>query len=266
MNIKRSRDRSLESTTWPVEISQTLNRTLLQLIPSQGQSRFLEVGTGSGRTTLSLLQSDLAHETQLVGVDISPEKLHRLLARARSSTLNLVQADASILPFPARSFDIILTIHVLHLIRNWGRTLLEFRRLLRPGGAYIRRRERRESITIWDRMRQQWQAILKTSNLPQQHGARHSQAIDDFLAKLGASHSPIHLGSASWESTPEQEIGRIAARTRTGTWQVPREILPQLLDDLRAWTITEYGSLERPYGCDEGVVLDIWRFQGAPAR
>lgn len=261
MNIKESRKlSSLESTAWPLEIRKNLNQALLQLLPCQSLGRFLEVGTGSGRTTRSLLESDLALETELVGVDISLTKLRRLLARTQSSPLNPVQADARSLPFPAGSFDIILTIHLLHLIRDWMTALLEFQRLLRPGGAYVRRGDKGNTATIWDQMRQQWLAILEAANLPQRHQTRRSQAIDDFLLRLGASHSSIHLGSKTWASTPKREIDRISVRTGLGTWQVPQQIMPQLLDALRSWAILEYGSLDQDCYYDEDIILDIWRF------
>jgi len=247
-------------SAWPPEIEKNLNQVLLQQSPSHGPIRFLEVGTGSGRTTRALLQGRLAKETDMIGLDISFAKLRRLYAQAPSSILSLLQADANRLPFSAHSFDIILTIHVLHLLPDWKTALLEFRRLLRSGGVYLRRKERGKTSTIWDQVRQQWQTLLWDAGLSQNYRERPSQSIDEYLVELGASHASTHLGSVGWESSPGMEIDRIITRTELGTWWVPRETMPQLVEQLRNWAIAQYGSLERRYRYVEEVVLDIWRF------
>lgn len=52
-------------------------------------------------------------------------------------TMPVLQADATLLPFAARSFGSVLAFHVLHLIPDWRIALDEAVRVLRPGGAIV---------------------------------------------------------------------------------------------------------------------------------
>ena len=51
--------------------------------------------------------------------------------------LTLLQADASKLPFLDRSFDVILTVHMVHTVSNWQIFLDEIARVLKPRGFYL---------------------------------------------------------------------------------------------------------------------------------
>src|SRR5689334_24267582 len=74
------------------------------------KARVLDVGTGTGRISIPLLERGL----DLIGCDLSAKMLMRLQEKRPSA--RIVQADASLLPFPASHFDVVLTVHVMHLI------------------------------------------------------------------------------------------------------------------------------------------------------
>jgi ubiquinone/menaquinone biosynthesis C-methylase UbiE len=91
----------------------------------------LDVGTGTGRISIPMLKRG----ARLVGCDLSMKMLLRL--QEKFSSARLAQADAADLPFPANYFDALLTVHVMHLVGPWREALREFRRVLKPGGAYL---------------------------------------------------------------------------------------------------------------------------------
>jgi len=214
------------------------------------------VGTGSGRTTHPLLERGV----RLVGVDLSRVKLCRLADRVQGSPPPLAQADAIHLPFPAASFDAVITIHLLHLVANWEMALREFRRMLRPGGVYLRRGERPDSNSLPARMRHRWQVLLEENRLPQRHGARSDRPVEAALQEMGAVCAPVEVTQQEYTTTPGREVKKIAARTRAGAWSVPEQLAPRLLANLEAWAAAEFGSLEREFCHQEELILDVWRF------
>lgn len=88
----------------------------------------LDVGTGT-----ALVLRALPTGGRRVGIDLSPGMLAR--ARAADPTLLLARADATRLPLPDGSVDVVTCVTVLHLLPDPAAALAEWRRVLRPGGV-----------------------------------------------------------------------------------------------------------------------------------
>jgi ubiquinone/menaquinone biosynthesis C-methylase UbiE len=69
----------------------------------------------------------------VTGIDISREMLDRLRQKLPEipPNLTLVHADASQLPFPDRSFDVVLAVHMVHTVSNWMIFIDEITRVLK---------------------------------------------------------------------------------------------------------------------------------------
>ncbi len=227
-------------------------KALIRATP--GKDRMLEVGTGSGR----LSQPLLAQGAKLIGLDLSHAKLRRLLARIPNLPV-VVQADALQMPFPAASFDAVITVHVMHLVNRPNQVLFEFRRVLRPGGVYLRRSER-PGNTIHAHMRHRWQTILEKAGLPQRHQARSGRVVDEILLAMGGSCQPLEVAHIDHATSPQREIERIASRVRAGAWLAPDGQLLDFLAELASWAAAEFGSLGREFRYREDVMLHVWRF------
>jgi SAM-dependent methyltransferase len=225
-------------------MTESFAQVLIAAVPPDAR-RFLEVGTGSGRTTWPLLDALRPRDEHLIGVDLSCVKLRRLASQDMGAKLSLAQADATHLPFPTACFDVIITVHVLHLIPAWETALYEFRRLLRPGGVYLRRSNKADRDSIRSRLRHLWQVLLDQNHLAQRHQDRSGEAFDAALSAMGASCTPIEVSTRTVETTPGREVERIASRVRDGAWAVPAKMLPRLLSELRTQAIIEYTSLEQ---------------------
>ncbi|MFD9948902.1 class I SAM-dependent methyltransferase [Nonomuraea sp. NPDC059023] len=121
---------------------------MLELAGDVTGRRILDAGCGSGP-----LFSALRDRGALVtGVDVSAGMLE--LARRRlGADADLRVADlARPLPFPGDAFDDVIASLVLHYLEDWGPTLAELRRVLRPAGRLLVSVEHPFAITLMRRL------------------------------------------------------------------------------------------------------------------
>ena len=97
-------------------------------------TRALEIGAGTGYFTLNLLLAGAIEEA--VATDISPGMLEALTSSAEDLGVQVkaVRCEATELPFPDGSFDLVFGHAVLHHLPDLDEAFREFRRVLRPGG------------------------------------------------------------------------------------------------------------------------------------
>ena len=97
----------------------------------------LDVGSGPGRPAVDLAR--LASGVRVTGNDVVPEMVKRanaLAAREGVADRTRFQlGDATALPFPDESFDLVASTLSLHHWPDPARGLAEIYRVLRPGGA-----------------------------------------------------------------------------------------------------------------------------------
>jgi SAM-dependent methyltransferase len=128
-------------------VSQPLPLPTPQFLPD-GSGRVLDMGAGSGRATLMVLQT--RPKTTVVALDIysgywgisdnTPERLKRNAADAgAASRVEIQVADMRELPFPDASFDgVVSSFAIDHLRRDdVPRALREAARVLRPRGQIL---------------------------------------------------------------------------------------------------------------------------------
>ncbi|MGZ8630550.1 MAG: class I SAM-dependent methyltransferase [Actinomycetota bacterium] len=101
---------------------------------SRAAGETLEVAIGTG-----LNLSNYAPDVHLTGIDLTPEML--ALARNRAADLGrpvtLCEGDAQALPFPDGAFDTVLATYAMCSVPDERRTILEMKRVLKPGGRLI---------------------------------------------------------------------------------------------------------------------------------
>jgi arsenite methyltransferase len=106
------------------------------LVPSPGEA-VLDIGVGPG-----LLAYDLARLVgeagRVAGLDTSADMLGMAEARlAGFPQVELVQADATALPFPDGAFDAAVSTQVYEYVSDMPEALAELHRVLRPGGRAL---------------------------------------------------------------------------------------------------------------------------------
>ncbi len=92
----------------------------------------LDAGCGTGFLSLELA----ARGHRVTGVDFAPAMLAeaRRKAAERGASIRFEEADAERLPFGDRSFDLVVSRHVLWTLPHPEAAIDEWKRVLRPGG------------------------------------------------------------------------------------------------------------------------------------
>jgi len=107
------------------------DRILDLVIPSRPLDA-LDVGCGTGFLSLELA----ARGHGVVGIDLAPAMLEAARAKAAAQGLmvRFETADAENLPYPAGSFDLVISRHVLWTLPHPEAAIADWLRVLRPGG------------------------------------------------------------------------------------------------------------------------------------
>ncbi|MDQ6817504.1 MAG: class I SAM-dependent methyltransferase [Actinomycetota bacterium] len=149
----------------------------------------LDVGCGTGALAQRLALAGYA----MSGVDPSEGMLNVL--RARSPEIRVFSASGTDLPFDENSFDLVLTVAVLHHIADpvdVRRTLAEMVRVVRPSGR----------VLVWDHNPRNpyWGRLM--ARVPQDTGEERLIGEDEIAAGLRAAGATI-LRSAQLGMVPD---------------------------------------------------------------
>jgi ubiquinone/menaquinone biosynthesis C-methylase UbiE len=129
-SVAREYDRAWHPSFGPVA------RDLLELVALEPHEAMLDVGTGTG--VVAAAAAERGASGVVVGVDPSLPMLH--LARDHT-TAPPAAARAPGLPFPARTFDVVVANLVVSHVEQYDAALADMVRVLRPGG--------RLGVTAW---------------------------------------------------------------------------------------------------------------------
>lgn len=130
----------------------------------------LDVATGTGLVLRALASRDGA--LRLTGIDLSGGML--AVARAALPGAELVEADATVLPFGDDAFDLVTCATGVHLFPDADAAIAEWARVLRPGGRVV-------TATFGEID-------------PSQHGGRPGAAVAPDAARAGG-HGAGHHGA-----------------------------------------------------------------------
>jgi len=219
-------------------------------------ARILEVGTGTGRISIPLMERG----ADLVGCDLSAKMLAR--QREKYPAARLAQSDAASLPFPTGSFDAVLTVHVMHLIGPWRAALREFKRVLKSNGVLLNvRTYEAVGVSIRSQMRDTWRSWLETQGVDTRHpGAQSGEEVRAELQSLGAHLKEVEVIRFSTSYTVRSELDRYVRRIFSDTWSVPEPIYQASLAELSAWSAREYGDLDQERVETIRFVFDVASF------
>lgn len=260
MNDSLSFDRAAgfydQTRPFPEPVARLGIQAILDLTGSA--ARILDVGTGTGRVSIPLLDRG----ADLIGCDLSSKMLRRL--QEKYPPARLVQTDATRLPFAYARFDAVLTVHVLHLISSWQEMLREIRRVLVPGGIYLNVRTYAPiGMTTRERIRLYWRGWLENQGVKiYQPGVRDHQPVVDELSSQGAHLTEVEVVRFALPYTLREELGRFTARVYSDAWHIPNDVFEASLQELHTWVAQEYGDLDQPREDEVRFVIDAVRFDG----
>lgn len=99
----------------------------------------LDAGCGPGLAIEKIIAQNTGRQIAVTGIDLDT----RMLAQARKRCKNLSNVQLQLadlnkgLEFPDNSFDKVLSSNVLYALDNPHKTIIEFHRILKPGGAVV---------------------------------------------------------------------------------------------------------------------------------
>jgi ubiquinone/menaquinone biosynthesis C-methylase UbiE len=160
--------------------------------PGAGE-RVIDVGCGSGATTFALAQK-VGPTGHVLGIDISGP----MLARARQIApaglpIDFVLADATIYPFEAENFDVLVSRFGVMFFAEPARSFANMRKALRPSGrlAFACWREPRENPFFMAPLQAVYQHVPKLPQLgPEDPGPfsfASEQRVRRILSEAGFS-------------------------------------------------------------------------------
>ena len=106
---------------------------LFKIIELSSINNVLEIGCGVGVVSEHL---NNIYKMNVIGTDVDPKQIKiAKIFNKENKSLKYIEADATELPFENDTFDLILTLWVLHHIRDWRKVLEEIKRVLKPMGT-----------------------------------------------------------------------------------------------------------------------------------
>ena len=259
MNTSQSFDRaeSVYDQTRPLS-EPAATRGIQAILDITGPEAFiLDAGTGTGRISVPLLKRG----ARLVGCDLSVKMLKRL--QVKFPVAQVAQSDVASLPFPTDYFSTLLTVHVMHLVGLWRRALREFKRVLKPGGAYLNiRTYETVGVSVREQIRAFWRSRVRARGgdvqLP---GVQDRIELLHELHGMGASMMEIEVVRYLHTYTLQEELERYQNRVYSETWKIPDHIYEASLQDLRAQLAGDYDGLDRQVEDVVRFAIDVVRFE-----
>lgn len=242
----------------PADVVERVADRIVAATNANPATQFVELGIGTGRIALPLIRRGFPY----IGVDISTEMMARLREKVGEDVANLtlIQGDITDLPLPDDSADVVLTVHVLHLVPEWEQAVKEARRVLRPDGYFVAAYDGSTPGGMGGVLRAQWRAFVEETGteLRPDYGTRDS--LDVLLTEQGARTTVYQV--AHWERTfpPIELLEEQRNRTHSLSWSVPEDVLIAVHERMLAWAGERYGDLEKPVSTGWESLVSVSRF------
>ncbi len=207
-------------------------RLLAVLVDQLQGKRVLEVGVGTGRYAVPLQKSGI----RVVGVDISRKMVEVGLAKGLRE---VVFADGARLPIASKSFDVAMTIHVLHLIPDWRDVLIEIARVTRESYMTIVERSYRA-----DSIKREYDQLVREAGYSWTAPGLHEREMPDLVRP----EIVMPVGPFQETVLANAIISELDGRSYSSQWAVPEEIHRSAISALRH----EWGGkeLHRSHGLE----------------
>jgi ubiquinone/menaquinone biosynthesis C-methylase UbiE len=242
-------------------IPERIREAILAQTQATQESRLLELGVGTGRIALPFAEAGY----HISGIDISlammREFVRKLAHLAPPLTCHLCQADMPRLPFADETFDLVLAVHVLHLVDGWQQAIDEARRVTRkPGGHFLVLYDGPpvqtegdgdgEASPVWV-VRQKWREVLKEhgeeygSHRPGMHSS--DERVGRYLQETGAEVATTDLTEYEYPPlSPRDVVEHIRQRTYSADWHIPDAVHRETVWQLEAWLTEAFEEPNRP--------------------
>jgi ubiquinone/menaquinone biosynthesis C-methylase UbiE len=243
------------------QLSVEAGRRVVELLTTElrGRGRCLEVGVGTGRIALPLLEAGIP----LVGIDLSRPMLERLVEKGGGRPpFPVAIADAIRLPFRDEVFGVAYASHVLHLIPDWPEAVHELVRVVRSEGVVL--------IDLGGAPKEQ-SAIEKVSKqfeeeagIKRRHRGVEDEDIprlDQVFAECGARLRLLPEVAEERRLSIDGWIQLLRGNVFSWTWDLDDRTRNLAADRTLAWAKDQFGDLSAPQ--EAGHVIQ-WRAYDLP--
>ena len=262
---------------YPPGVDQRIAKAIVETVHAEAETTFIEVGVGTGRIAFPL--ASLGHD--YTGVDISEKMVRQLAAKllengwqeyeqawgslpdehaanthtawrfrelAKHASMRLVLSDMTALPFRDASFDVVLAVHVFHLVDGWQQAVREVLRVLRPGGAFLHCWDEFIKVDAWP-VGETWGKIIRElGGNVKRPGAVVRTDVTEWLKEQGLL--PQEIPVVQWEvtQTPREAVEQVTRRIWSSTWVVPDDLFAASVQRLESWAKDYFGGdMDTPF-------------------
>ena len=252
-------DRAVEYYDRTRGISEEASREMVALLTAElgGRGRCLEIGVGTGLVALPLAEAGVP----MVGVDISGPMLAKLVEKAGGrAPFPLVVGDATTLPFADARFGAALLRHVLHLIPAWERAVAELARVVtRPGTVLV---ATGDIPAAWREVAYRFVEIAGGSSLTKGLDiGRELGVLDERFLALGGAPRTLPAIPDEVRQSLGTFLDQMADGLHSWTWEVDEPTRRKTTDEVRAWALERFGTLDPPGARDVAIE---WRAYDLP--
>jgi len=222
-------------------------------------ARFLEIGVGTGRIALPLHRRD----RRVTGVDLSLPMMaeyRRKAAVAGLAAPPLVRADVTRLPFRDASADVVVEVHVLHLVPAWREAVVELRRVLAPGGMVLVGRGSGHGEDPAGPHELAGRRMRELIGDRPPVGTRDDEEKLAALAALGGAVEQLEPVRWQSEETWAGALAEIEGRCYSHSWRVPKPAWAAAAGRLRAEVEADHPDLDAPTRVTSEFQLAAVRF------
>jgi SAM-dependent methyltransferase len=214
-----------------------------------GRGRCLEIGVGTGRIALPLVEGGV----DVVGVDLSLPMLSKLVKKAGgASSFPLAQADATRLPFADGVFGAAYCVHVLHLIPNWREAVAELARVVRrPGGVVLV--DLGGMSTVLDELHERLAREAGTTSRHPGLDAEGGPELDVEFARYGGRVRELPPIPEDWRMPLEGFITFFEGGVFSWSWSIREEERRRAAAAVRPWAEERFGPLDEPWSIDRTI-------------
>ncbi|MGD1851653.1 MAG: class I SAM-dependent methyltransferase [Cyanophyceae cyanobacterium] len=244
-------------------IASDVSNFILKLVQAKPDTNFLEPGIGTGLNIFPFVQQGYT----VTGIDISAEMLGQLRRKAgdQASNLTLIQGDASPLPFPNCSFDVVLTVHMSHGVSDLKTFGAEIHRVLKPGGFYLCPQWLIPTARL--KFENQFRAIA--ANYTQKiEASRQSKRIDcdielsQYLLERGYQEHYFNVKEWEVKNSVGELLKNFQSRAYGFCWRVEDAVFGQVMDKFHTFCVENYGSLATELSSQ--AKYELWSYQKPP--
>jgi len=249
-----------DQTHWLTEsVAEEVADFIIELTSATPETSFLEPGVGTGLNVLPLVRRGFS----VTGIDISQEMLAQFRQKLQKTppNLKLINGDASKLPFIDNSFDVVLTVHMIHAVSEWKTFLDEIQRVVKPQGFYLNCQwitppARREFEGYFREILSKYEGY-KQETKPVDTAIQDIDVEGYFQSKRYASNYFI-VKEWTVNNTIKKLLGFFKSRAYGLCWLVSDEMFCQMMNEFEKFCVHHYGSLEKTLSSK--AKFELWAY------